>query len=291
MVTSLNRSEIAQYDHYILEDVLDLEHCICFGITDDVDGNQKVIGVGAFEEAGSIEGENKKNIRLVSIYIDPAYRRRGLFKNFIRENARWFKVNGYGGILVQFVFPEAEHLDEALTALGFERLLDGNTIYTFDIELAAHSPLLKRNTRIEEDEIIPFDKLDPEILHKFYEDQENIFPAGLTTKELPGEWLRPLSYAYISGGRVVSYLLSSNLGGDTLYIGALFVDERYKMIGIAPALARRLLLDMPSYPAFKKAMLAAASEAGAKFVRKCVDMHPDKDKVIKQEIRRYYLEV
>lgn len=231
---------------------------ICLGIQSAK--GDKIYGAGIVSLVKT-KGRDRANLlELESVYIDPEYRNKGLFKSFISQLKKETKKRGLAGIVTETVYPDMEELENTLRTLGFKSLEDGNTVYEGSLSDFYHIPTLDRATERYNDYIYSFDELTPAQLSQWESGFGRKFPWGLTPDRLPGKWQMRYSYLFIRKNMVKCYLLTSVLPDGRIYIGAI-----YSEIGNGHAVAAvlgRFLEDMEKGGMYDRFMFAAATKSG-----------------------------
>ncbi len=259
-VTEISKDKLKDFLPFILAEVVPdviAGRAVCLGITSD---EGKPVGAGVIDEEDIIEEEDEIYYRVESLYVVPEYRRQGYFKKLFAAFHERLWDNGANGFYVQLTAPFDDGMEKALKAVGFTRGGDGNTIF----EVEAGSVIRYFDEKISKagnsEKIRSFASLSPGERDSFTGKAGKDYPEGLSPVYLPGEMMRRLSYVIEEGDTVKSLLLTSLMGADMLYIGALYAKN--KTDGIQ--LLKQMIDDVKGEPAIRRFMFAAATEDALK---------------------------
>jgi len=210
----------------------------------------------------SLEGEDGKNLFLNSVYVAEKHRRQGVFSYFINKIGEHLSEKDISGIITQLMIPFNEEAEAALLSCGFTRINDGNFIYEAEFSEIDSISLVSTSFPKTESKIKSLAEAAPEDMNYFLSQFGNHFPAGLSPNNMPGKWIKDLSFIYVSDGSIKGFILSSSLPGNILYIGAVYMKKGHSIA--TAALIKRLLIDAKKSGRFKRIMFSAVSDESRK---------------------------
>ena len=199
-------------------------------------------GILTYSKAPSPDGKKGDVFFIDHYYVHPDRRREGVFKELLDTVKQVCKNQKIKGISIQTVEPGMEETAEALKAMGFKRVTDGNQVYTFDVAGVERIPIMSVNTRKHDKRAVSVSELTPTMRQAFLKSFKTRFPKELGPGAAGGPILNDYSYVYVVGGDVKGYLLSSSFRRDEIYLSALLITPKYRHAAII--LLKRFLYDL-----------------------------------------------
>ena len=277
------------------DEIKDFEDCISGEEQESIiAGNNTAVGCrwddgtacGVLSIKSTPEGdlEDRDHPVIDFFFVKEEYRRKKVFSSmisFVKEG-----ITQKGSIILKTIHPEMTETEEILRHMGFKRLTDGNTIYRFPMMQLVRSDLLKLNLS-NEGCCRSFEELDNYSKNQFLEGFETNFPRHLSPDSALGgvkNICQLHSYVIVVKDEIRGFILSRLLDENCIYIGAVYIDQRFSPL-IGPAL-KTLVKGLLCDPYIETVMISASSESGDKLAKRVVKTVK---KGLETQLVRYYI--
>ncbi len=236
-----------------------------------------VAAVGALspEAAGAVVMVvEEKDIRLVSIYVKEALRRKGIGTELIRAAKSMTGFAKKRALAVEYQYPSMRALEAFLFRCGFQMELEGNQIYSVPIKKIPGTVLLEKQAAVKAGKLLPVSKLSENVkaewLYRFGHD----LPLELDPRRAGGEFLPEDSMVFCLREEVLAFAVCSRLEEGVIYLASLYSDSR-SVMALLPML-QKTVSNLAGKYTEETLCFSAATEAGKRLAEKFCSGQEDK---------------
>ncbi len=229
--------------------------------------------------AAAVSTLENGNIRILSLYVEPEYRRSGMGRRIIRALQSFTEKMGQGErhLLIRYPCPKMREMEIFLLGCGFQIEEEGNQIYYVPVRDTGDLDLLQKELPIPKGQIIAMKEMTREQklhwLHRFGND----LPEAFSPKNAGGTLLEEHTFLYRKDGVEESFVICTHLGDDSIYLAALYSEP--KAVKALPCLLKAVLSSLLLKYEDKILCFAASTDSGKRLAEHLCRGHEAKIRI------------
>ena len=265
MIVEITPSSADSYKRYLSgEKIEDIKNKTKIGLS-IYTGKDVLGGAAVYSMTESLFDEEGKNLYLEDIIFLPGQNRILLMMELLSFLTDIYSRDGYSGMVTTLTIPDRKDYEPLFMACGMEKLMDGNDIITIPRASIGEIPVPKRKMDKKNEAVLSMDNMFDAERRRFLSCFRKDLPQGLAPENIPGKLLWDYSFFILTAeGDYAGFLLSSDLGDGTLYIGSMFVGKAYRYTAIYLIMALYVKFsETDGKRRFNRIMYATASSEAA----------------------------
>ena len=237
------------------------------------------VGIVAWDGQGcgaAVSTLEEGDIRILSVYVEPEYRRMGMGTELVRALQGFVSKAGQGTrrLRIEYPYPKMGEMELFLFRCGFQTEAEGNQIYYVPVRHVQDLDLLKKSFPLTEGEIIVMREMPEEQKIRWLRRFCNDLPQSFSPRQAGGALLEENSFLYMNKGTADGFVICSHLEDDSIYLAVLYSEK--KAVKALPALLRAALSSLLPRYEDKILCFAAATHSGRQLAEHLCRGHEEK---------------